>query len=404
MPNPMNTRRGWFAGRRRGSATAAATAVLVVLTVGACATTPPAGGEVAPVASVQVAAAWEALPDSPLSPRNGTAGQWVDGAFIVVGGYDTNPCPVGVTCDMDPGIPLRDGARFDPATGEWTSIADAPVPVSGGKSVVVAGLIYFLTVGTGGQANPAEFLRYDPLADVWSELALPPGYWPQLVAAGERVIAVQNTDENGESPDAVFSPTDNSWRPLPADPLGPSFDRQAVWLGDRLFFSARKLLASLGADEPSVARIATLSSDLTEWTQLADSGIVHDSPIAVGGRVVFPYGGEVMDGTPGISFGGVFNPENGLWTPLPDVGSPLAFGGSVFDAVGHVVVGDRLFNMELSQLFDPASGELSPVPPLPGAPGYGQTVLATDSIIFVWGGVEGATNLNTGHILRMADN
>ncbi|MCU1404613.1 MAG: hypothetical protein JWQ43_916 [Glaciihabitans sp.] len=224
------------------------------------------------------------------------------------------------------------------------------------------------------------------------------------------MLAVNNSDEGGESRDAVFDPSTDSWQTLPANPMGPSYDRQAVWLGDRLLFTSKDLVPSPGAEGPSIVRMAQLDGDLARWSVLPDSEVLGDSPIAVGERVVFPYAGSAdggaVDGWGKVyHYGAVFDPAESLWEPLPvSDNSSAPSGGVGLDLVGETVVGDRLFNLDSSTLFDPASGEVSELPALPGAPRYAAAVLANSTTIIVWGGIEGAENLNGGYILELPKN
>src|SRR4051794_35987802 len=70
---------------------------------------------------------WVRVADAPLSPREDAFGVWTGSETLVIGGSDARPCPANADCIPPEVPPLRDGAAFDPETGTWRTIADAPV-------------------------------------------------------------------------------------------------------------------------------------------------------------------------------------------------------------------------------------------------------------------------------------
>ena len=147
--------------------------------------------------------AWERLPDPPLSPRENAVAVSAGGSALIVGGSDAEPCPPNASCVPTRQPPLRDGAVFDPHAGTWARIADAPVGMSFASAAVVGGDVYLLTPGEPGRPGaPAAFLRYRPGDDRWTRLPLPDGAARRsIVAAGDRVVAFADSDEQGTVPD-----------------------------------------------------------------------------------------------------------------------------------------------------------------------------------------------------------
>lgn len=370
----------------------AAVAVLAALAAGCTTGTPPAG---------TVEAGWTALPDAPLAPRRSATAAWVADRFVVVGGWSDRACPPTADCVLDPGAALRDGAAYDPAADAWAPIAPAPVALWTATAAVVGDTLYVL----GAEADPAGdtvgepvLLAYDAGADAWATLPSPPEPWSALVAAGDVLLAIAGTDEHGPTTDAALDPATGRWRTLPDDPLGPSFDREAVWLDDRLLLAAKDLVPSPGATEPAVVRLAWLDADLATWSAPTDTEVIGWAPVAVGGHVVFPGlgdadGGEVGSWGRPYPFGGVLDVATGEWRPLPDVGdettrAPLA----------GVVVGDRVVVGD--GLLDPATGDWARLPGVPGPEATERAVTAGGGALLVWGGAASSGNLADGYLLR----
>ncbi|ANP74350.1 hypothetical protein [Cryobacterium arcticum] len=341
--------------------------------------------------------AWGELPESPLSARRDSVGAWVHDRFVIVGGWSDRPCPALADCDVTEPA-QRTGASYNPYTDMWQRIAPAPVPVSQYSSVVLGGDLYLfafdianggLEVGPDGQV-PVSFLRYTLDTDTWTTLPSPPS-GGALIAAGDRVLSISGSDEIAGGVDSVYDPGSSTWTALPDDPLGRSYDREAVWLDNQLILGANSLGSfDAGSEGPAVVRLAILDSSLTEWTVLPDSDITGIGALAVAGRVVFPFYGVTADrialgaGQP-YAEGGIFNPVDQGWTALPDLptGTPLDeyANGRPPQIVGdQVLVGGQF-------LLDPVAGVITPLP-RPSWSGRGSaTVITGPDSILVWGGV-----------------
>lgn len=383
-----------------------------------CAPAAPTQSPVETVSTPHSRTSWTELPESPLSARRESAGAWVGDRFLIVGGRADQPCPPGADCDTTEPA-RRDGASFDPDTGTWQRLADAPVPVSGSNTAVVDGALYLLAYDGVSGVPPTEpgggqvpfFMRYDLSTDAWTTLPSPPAAG-DLVAAGDRVLAIPGSDENVVGVDSVFDPATKTWTPLPDDPLGPSFDRTALWVGGEVLLAAKDLVESPGADGPSLVRLATLDRALEVWTRLADTDIIGIGAVAAAGRVVFPFSGSADGGAVGAwdhpyANGGIYDPSARTWSDLPDFpdlpeGADLDeyANGQPPQAVGDsVLIGGRL-------VLDPVAGGVTVLPQPTWSPRSGSTVLTGGGTVLVWGGVTvdddpTGANSSVGYLLRL---
>jgi len=342
---------------------------------------------------------WSVIPEGPLSARRSPVAAWVAERFVVVGGWSDAMCPTNADCAWPNGAPLQDAAAFDPATGRWQRVAAAPMGVAAASTAVLGDALYVLTADLGLDEAPRSLLKFTPDDDLWTPLPLPPGEPSQLLAAGTVLVAVTDSDERMTAIDSVFDPATQAWSTLPDDPLGPSFDRQAVWIGDRVLLTAKDLVPSPGSEEPSVVRLAELDEDMTTWEAPRDTEVIGWGPVAVNGRVVYPGtgsadGGEVNNWGRSYPQGGIYNPTDGSWRPLPVFGGAVGYPTTLSSiAVGdHVIVGDGLL--------DPVSGEWNPLPEPPWGEVYEQAVASNQDSVFVWGGATIDRNVADGYLLR----
>jgi hypothetical protein len=370
-------------------------AAVLFFALTACSTTvtPPAAGP-----SSGPAAAWVRLPASPLPARHEAAGAWLGGQFVLVGGWDDPPCPPAAAC-VPPARPaLRDGAGFDPATGSWRRIADAPVPVatgSWGAPVVLGDTMYLLTGSADRHDSPKALLAYDPSTDVWTRLPAPPARdGLSLVAAGTRLVASDDTAGRRPAVDYVFDLSTKRWQALPRDPLGKSWGRSAVWLGDRLLLTANG--TNLDADSPAPMRIAALDRDLRRWRRLPDADLHSGTFVVAAGSLVYAfadYDGSKRRSGQVYPNAVVFDPDGGIAHLLP---SPPGSTG----LVGYLLaVGDRALVGE--HLIDPTTRKWTVVPTQPWPNEDARTVIANDTTIFAWGGANHEENLADGWLLTL---
>ena len=286
----------------------------VLVLIGALAACGPGGDGAASRNSTTTTAhsaeGWEQLPEAPLSPRaEAVLVTLDDGRLLVVGGdshpgcHDTiplrdspsaaPPSPASAyprvehvsTADCaGPGkeTRLRDGAILNSA-GEWTVIAEAPVPLSQPSGeVVIAESVYFSSptrhFGFEKKSDPA-WVSFDVAANSWRRLPHPmAGERPPdgLVRAGERVIAFHTSDEQGELPDFIYDPAAGEWSELPDDPLPASFDRMMAWTGSGVGVLGREIAALNQPNGPPL-RGAVFDLATERWRPLDAEDVSHSN-------------------------------------------------------------------------------------------------------------------------------
>lgn len=161
---------------------------------------------------------WRRIPRAPLEGRRNHVAVWTGDAMIVWGGYAG-----------ERGVPrgrFADGAAFDPVTGAWKPIADAPVRAS--EHTVGLWLGDRLFVFNGSRAA-----LYDPGADEWRLAAAPPlpkdGFY-EGVWTGERVLVWGTGKGRGRrGRGAAYDPARDAWTPLAEAPLGGRGGHAALW-------------------------------------------------------------------------------------------------------------------------------------------------------------------------------
>lgn len=386
--------------RRRGPWVGVAVAA-VALVVAAALILPRLGGPAIPAAPASTETwapreygVWLKVAASPLSPRWEAFGIWVDGRYLVFSGHSDFLCPPGADCKIPQW--LTDGALYDPDADAWTTIAPMPAAVHLGSPVALGSSVYLLSWGTGG--TPPTLLRYDTLANAWTSRAVPGGLNGALVATDSRVVILSDTDEFGAVADQVYDPETGEFSALPEDPLGPSFNRSAVWTGDQLLLSAHDLVDNPGSEEPSLMRLAALDADLATWHEIGTSQIlgVGSAGVSASGRVVWTAlgsadGGEINNWGRFYPFGGIFDPGTDTWTDLPTPPAEGPLPGEAMVAAGRVEVG--------GQLLDPVALTWAKVPALPTPNTAGAAMIGGPSGVLVWGGGDYDTPTADGYLL-----
>jgi hypothetical protein len=351
---------------------------------------------------------WQALPESPLSPRYGALAFWVDGRVVIMGGSESEPCALTANCGVG-GHALRDGAAFVPSAGTWTSIAPSPLPVLDATGAVLGDTIYLWADRYPGTS---AFLSYDANEDLWTELPTPREEaigCCLLVATDDAVVAYLDSQERGVFPDLLYDPTTSQWRELLPDPLISSFDRSMVWTGEELLLLAVEIEDVSQTDESSYRyRAAALDIASGKWRRLPDSDIAGFAPTWFwsAGRAVNPTIGRVGDNGDVIGSGppngGRLDPTTGAWSNLPPrPKNPREYGGPSVGGNDHVVTWQ-------GAILDVAAGSWTSLPAPPVAADEGAAAAWAGDRLIVWGGYawEGdpyqdplsaeATLLNTG--------
>jgi hypothetical protein len=363
-------------------------AAMAVAAIGAAcarATSPDSG-------PLEASPGWVEVPGSPLSPRFGSHAFWVGKEILVLGGSASDPCPPTAACLPPSELPLRDGAALDPETGTWRTIAPAPVPLGWASGAVQGDVLYiWVPADEDIPGMRRAFVSYDVESDRWEELPMPPVGGDRtyvLAPAEDRIVAYQSTQGFDVMPDLEFDPSTRTWSELPTDPLVPSFDRTMVWTEAGLALLGIENVPQPGSEGPAVYRAAVLDLETRSWRRLPDSEISGYDPswFWAGGLLVNPTlgtsdGGEVNNWGRPYPHGGILDPAQGMWSPLPDPPEP----GDDFPS--FAVGGAEYVSSFSSWVLHVSSGRWFELPPPPDSAHEGQAVTWAGDRLFVWGGV-----------------
>jgi hypothetical protein len=331
---------------------------------------------------------WELLPASPLTARTSALGVWTGDEVLVIGGEPEAWCPPNAECIPPDFLPLADGAVFDPVTGSWRMITEAPFPFSNNASAVVVGdAVYVLVHEIPRPGASGGFLRYLVSEDRWERLPSPSPAADRyhLVGTSASVAAFPHSDEAGETPDLLFDPATGSWHQLPSDPLSPSFDRSMVSIDGDLYLFAQNLVPNPGSENPPLVRAARLDLAAGTWEVLADSEILASwSPVAIGSSIVFPNagsadGGEVNNWGRSYPYGGIYHIDTDSWSWFRE--APQEIAGVVGDA-------NAAYMSAHGEVLEIGSESWITIPELSITEGeiYNQTIVAAGRDLFVFGG------------------
>lgn len=346
-------------------------------------------------APASLAGGWHELPTSTLSARHAATAVWVDGSLVVFGGRDTPPCPPNADCSLPEEPPLRDGARFDPGTESWTSIADLPVAAEHASTAVDGGTVFVSTLSYVDSDWEPSFLSYDASSDRWEVLPLPPDapdrWVADLEATEDGIVFPASTHENNPLADLIYDPATRAYTELPPDPLRPSFDRDLTFVDGRLVLTAIDISPSPnGSDGPARYRAATYTA-AEGWRELPTGDVIGFNPewLAIDGRLVNPTpgssdGGEVNRFDRPYPHGGILDPASGVWSPLPDV-PEIPDGESL--RIARVVGDDRLAVGYDGWALLPEKERWVRIEPPPDGPGTDSAIAVGSGQLYLVGGI-----------------
>ncbi|MBN1770459.1 MAG: hypothetical protein JXB32_04290 [Deltaproteobacteria bacterium] len=264
--------------------------------------------------------------DNPPSPRRQVVGFWTGSRMIVWGGHAGGAC-------------FRDGGRYDPAADAWQTLTLPPPPVTGCYRTAAVWADTEMIVWSGltavGDTTPEEGGgRYDPTTNSWSLLSETgpdptPRISPAAVWTGSQMIVwsgVERRWDTALSSGARYDPSTDAWISMSSTGAPPgSWGASAVWTGSRMV-----VWGGWGTGTGSALRSGGSYDPATDlWYSMSTT----DAPSARGearavwtGREMLVWGGAAV-GTLGS------NPSSPLgdgaaYDPAADSWRPLGSGGA----------------------------------------------------------------------------
>lgn len=262
---------------------------------------------------------WHRGEDFPLPWRDQPVVTEVDGKVLVVGGVGGPPCPRTASCLAPMDQVRSDGALFDPRTGSWTPIADAPEPLRWGAAVSIGTDVYL--------ATDRALYVWHAVSDTWQTVrTFRRHQYAQPVADGSRLLLVRGTNENGVRPDLTYHPASGAWGRLPVDPFGVTGSRSVTATPDGLVLGGNAIEADDRPSDPPLVHAALLAPGARAWQPFEVAPVLgNENRFAwTGERLVLAALGGGDGGATGnygrfIPYAGALDPSTGKWSLLTDV-------------------------------------------------------------------------------------
>jgi N-acetylneuraminic acid mutarotase len=251
-----------------------------VLATGLAETTPLPAATSAQLLSGQ----WSTLPAAPISSRAGASVVWSGTELLVWGGV----------AGVDYREPRADGAAYGPGTGTWRLLPASPLSPRVGQAAVWTGTEMVIWGGDQrGGVNPsvatADGAAYDPATNRWSALPaapLSPRADADAIWTGAEVVILggQSTQADGSSRNygdgAAYDPSTNRWQHIPA-PVPPSGHTLTLSIaiqvdGELLAWAEWSIYASGDADGFTISGGADLfayEEDMGEWRLISTPAV-----------------------------------------------------------------------------------------------------------------------------------
>ena len=274
---------------------------------------------------------WQTLAKMPTS-RSEMSGEVIDGRIYVPGGWGNGYSQSTVLEIYDPTTnswtrgadlpvhvnhhatavyhndlyvfsPEAIALRYDPLADVWQELAPMPEARWAGAAATLGEHIYFL----GGSSSSSDLLRYDPAADSWTRLAplLQSREHTQAVALDGKLYALGGRWDRGLNSVERYNPATNTWTRLPSMNQPRSGFGAAVWQG-KIVVAGGELLSPLVA----IDSIETFDPEENRWEMLEVTMPLrlHGLPIAVIENALYLLGGSGLAGDVS-NRGGIFRYE-----------------------------------------------------------------------------------------------
>jgi hypothetical protein len=234
---------------------------------------------------------WKVIDSAPIAGRRSAKAVWTGSRVVIWGGVD------------DQGRGLHDGALFDPSSGGWTKMTDAPAEVSAeGSAAVWTGTEMLVWGGPPGSKGAA----FDPKTEQWRLL-------PEAPIASRPIGNATWTEtemivwSNGDG--AAYNPVIDKWRAIAPSPLHNA-QPTGVWTGSDVVFLG-------GANTDALTESAAYHPVTDTWQMLA-SGPSHPGLgfVWTGTTILGVVKGVVVD----------YEPITDTWTETDAKLSAIPFG------------------------------------------------------------------------------
>jgi N-acetylneuraminic acid mutarotase len=234
---------------------------------------------------------------------------------------------------------------YNPATDEWTKLADLPVNVWRASASAHNGNLYVFGGYTGETFpfNPiSKSHKYNLETDTWSEVASMPFARGATAAEtlGDKIYVMGGASNSALSTVQIYDPLENTWQ------TGSSMSTTRSGLGatvfeDKIYVFGGYELGQSGVVSKSSVEVFIPTSG---WQSLSDMPIdrLGQTAAAIKGKI-YVFGGQANSDVNSRTL--EYDPQNDTWRQVADMPIPVSFGGSATVGESIFVIGGGAINL-----------------------------------------------------------
>lgn len=352
---------------------------------------------------------WRALKTPSLAPRASGVAAWTGTELVVWGG-------IGFPCLGHDGLPMADGAAYDPKEERWRKIADSPLIGRTGAASVWTGSRLLVWGGRGGRTSfspRSDGAAYDPDQDGWRVLPKGPlaARWGHSAVWTGREALIWGGSNDGSTDDirfkdgARYNPATRKWRALSPAPISARSGHMAIWTGGEMIVWGG--VSGSPTDSTFLKDGAAYDPRTDRWRKLAKApidGRSNHQLVWTGSEMI------VLGGYPGTdrfeTRDAAYNPATDRWRLLAKSRLSVRFGHQATWTGTEILVTGGYGGQDNSPLtsdarYDVAKDTWRKLPPSHCLPGGGHSATWTGSELIVFGcGIEAGVSLPIAAAIR----
>jgi N-acetylneuraminic acid mutarotase len=277
---------------------------------------------------------WEKLPEAPIKGRFKHTAIWTGKEMIVWGGNRAR---------FGEGPEAFRGATYDPRSHKWKKLPKGPIKRNG-HTAIWTGRRMIIWGGFGRLGYYANGASYDPASGKWERIPkapIPGRSEHTAIWTGKKMIVWGGQKTTKEGPvrifadGAIYDPESRKWEKLPKAPIKARIAHTAIWTGKKMI-----IWGGIGS-RGSFGDGAAYDPESGSWEKLPKAPVearAYHTAIWTGRRMII-WGGR--KGIEELTDGAIYEPKVSSWKKIPEILTKISSRTAIWTGKEMIIWGAK---------------------------------------------------------------